>query len=163
MARPRQVTWDSGASRVVIGRGDKGWMVGMVSVPEDGKAMAIVLTTIAHTVCAALNAEIWSVIKINIDDAGDDSIQRIFSAALKSVMPDIAHHLPGVQGSVGTAVKILRKLKGLTAEKLAEASGLSRGTISEIENDKANMTLDSLGKIALALDVKPGDLLNAIG
>jgi DNA-binding XRE family transcriptional regulator len=57
------------------------------------------------------------------------------------------------------AVKIVselmkvRKDKGMSHEKLAEMTGLSRATISFVENNKRNPTLITCLKIAKALDV----------
>ncbi len=44
-------------------------------------------------------------------------------------------------------------LRGKTIPDLAEASGLSRGFISQVENDRSSPSISSLGKIAEALDV----------
>ena len=47
----------------------------------------------------------------------------------------------------------VRKDKGVAHEKLAEMTGLSRATISFVENHKRNPTLITCLKIAKALDV----------
>lgn len=57
-------------------------------------------------------------------------------------------------------IKRIRKEKGISQEELAEKSGVSRPTISNLENNPdAVTTTDTLQKIALALDVKVSDLL----
>jgi transcriptional regulator with XRE-family HTH domain len=54
----------------------------------------------------------------------------------------------------------LRRQKGLTQEMLSRLSGLTKVTISELENrHRDNITLDTLSSLAKALDVKPADLL----
>jgi transcriptional regulator with XRE-family HTH domain len=47
----------------------------------------------------------------------------------------------------------LRKEKGLTQEALARKSGVNRVLIARFETGRSNPTLDTLQKIALALDV----------
>lgn len=58
-------------------------------------------------------------------------------------------------------IKRIRKEKGISQEELAEKSGVSRPTISKLENNPdAVTTTDTLQKIALALDVKVSDFLS---
>lgn len=56
---------------------------------------------------------------------------------------------------MGYRIKTLREKKRLTQEQLAEKSGVSRTTISNLEND-SNKTVNTrtLAKIASALGVK---------
>ncbi len=54
--------------------------------------------------------------------------------------------------TVGQRIKEKRKEMKLTIPKLAESTGLSRGFISQVENDKASLSLGSLQKISLALE-----------
>lgn len=56
---------------------------------------------------------------------------------------------------MGYRIKDLREKKRLTQEELAEKSGVSRTTISNLEND-SNKTVNTrtLSKIASALGVK---------
>lgn len=60
---------------------------------------------------------------------------------------------------VGKSIAELRKAQSLTQEQLAGATGLSRMAIALIETGKKKPSLDSLFKIARALDVKPARLL----
>lgn len=54
----------------------------------------------------------------------------------------------------------LRKLRYLTQEQLAEASGVSIATIKDIERGaRLNIKCDTLRKLAAALDVSPRELL----
>ena len=51
-----------------------------------------------------------------------------------------------------------RQLKRLTTRQLAALAGVSRSTISDAENGKHDITLSTLIKIAVALDVSPEKL-----
>ncbi|HWI55327.1 MAG TPA: XRE family transcriptional regulator [Desulfobacteria bacterium] len=55
--------------------------------------------------------------------------------------------------SIGIKVKAYRQELNLTIPQLADMTGLSRGFISQVENDKVSLSLDSLQKIATALKV----------
>ena len=59
----------------------------------------------------------------------------------------------------GKNVQRLRKSKGLSQEQLAEIAGLHRTYIGMIERAEKNITLINIKKIAVALNVKPTDLL----
>jgi transcriptional regulator with XRE-family HTH domain len=54
--------------------------------------------------------------------------------------------------SIGQRIRTIRTLRGLTSSGLAQAAGVSRGLISQIELDRANPSIDTLRKIAAALD-----------
>ena len=64
---------------------------------------------------------------------------------------------------LGVAIASLRKLRGLSQEKLAEKAGVSRSLISAIEAPGlANgFSLEVFFDIADALEVDPADLINA--
>lgn len=55
--------------------------------------------------------------------------------------------------SIGEKVRKIRKEKGLSIMDLKEKTGLSKSTISDLENDKSSPTIDTLQKIANALGV----------
>ena len=55
--------------------------------------------------------------------------------------------------AVGRQVKRWRTERGLTLARVAERSGLNVGYLSQIENDKASPSLESLGAIGAALEV----------
>jgi transcriptional regulator with XRE-family HTH domain len=59
--------------------------------------------------------------------------------------------------SIGEKVRKIRKEKGLSIMDLKEKTGLSKSTISDLENDKSSPTIDTLQKIADALDVDVRD------
>lgn len=59
---------------------------------------------------------------------------------------------------LGKRIRGLRKLKGLTQEKLGEKSGLSYKFIGELERGNVNISLKSLLRISNALGIYIGDL-----
>jgi transcriptional regulator with XRE-family HTH domain len=61
--------------------------------------------------------------------------------------------------SLGSKIRALRKERGWTAEYLAEISGCTQSTISEIENDKRSPQYDTLEKIAKAFKLPLIDIL----
>jgi len=56
---------------------------------------------------------------------------------------------------VGEQVRKLRKMRGMTQEGLAERSNLSFSYISDVERGTRNISLESLGKIMVALGIQP--------
>jgi transcriptional regulator with XRE-family HTH domain len=63
--------------------------------------------------------------------------------------------------SVGKTIRAIRTVKGLTLPQLAVKSGVSKGSLSQIENEEtANPSLDTLYKIAGVLGVTLGELLD---
>ncbi len=64
---------------------------------------------------------------------------------------------------LGVAISTLRKLKGMSQEKLAEKAGISRSLVSTIEAPgMANgFSLEVFFDIADVLEVDPADLINA--
>ena len=63
-----------------------------------------------------------------------------------------------IRKGLGKRIRALRKSKTLTQELLGEKAGLSYKFVGEIERGEVNPSLDSLERIATALDVKVGDL-----
>lgn len=64
---------------------------------------------------------------------------------------------------LGIAISTLRKIRGLSQEKLAEKAGISRSLISSIEAPgmAKSFSIDVLFSISDALDVDPADLISA--
>ncbi len=64
---------------------------------------------------------------------------------------------------LGVAVAMLRRIKGLSQEALAEKAGISRTLLSYIEapNMAYSFSLDVFFNLADALEVDPADLINA--
>ncbi len=57
-------------------------------------------------------------------------------------------------------VRRLRDAKDFSQDKLAEIADLRQAHISEIESGLTNLTLDNLQALAMALGVRPMDLLD---
>ena len=53
---------------------------------------------------------------------------------------------------LGRKIRDLRLRRGLTVQQLAEASGLSKGFISQVENDRTSPSLATLRDLAMALE-----------
>lgn len=64
---------------------------------------------------------------------------------------------------IGIAISVLRKIRGMSQEQLAEKADISSSLMSIIEapNMAHNFTLETFLSIADALDVDPADLLNS--
>jgi transcriptional regulator with XRE-family HTH domain len=60
----------------------------------------------------------------------------------------------------GFRVKELRSAKGMTQEKLAELSGLSRQYIGDVERGTRNISLVNIQKIAASFEITLSELLN---
>lgn len=60
---------------------------------------------------------------------------------------------------VGNVIKKCRKSKGMTQEVLSGLADLDRTHYSKIERGLRNPTIDTLFKIAGALDIAPHDLM----
>ena len=71
-------------------------------------------------------------------------------------IPDSAD---AINRHLGARVKTLRKERGWSLEALANASGVSRSMLSEIEREQANPTLAVTMRIAQAFSMTLGDLL----
>ena len=60
---------------------------------------------------------------------------------------------------LGLRLQKLRKGAGLTLDALARASGVSKGTLSQIEQNKANPSITVLYRVAMALSVPVSSLV----
>lgn len=65
-----------------------------------------------------------------------------------------------IKQRLGTNLRKLRLEKGLSQEDFAFDAGLHRTYVSDIERGARNPTIEIVDKIANALAVQPGDLLN---
>jgi transcriptional regulator with XRE-family HTH domain len=64
---------------------------------------------------------------------------------------------------VARNVRRIRLRRGMSQEQLAEECGLHRTYIGAIERGERNITLATLSRVALALQVDPQDLLEEQG
>lgn len=56
-------------------------------------------------------------------------------------------------------LKELREARGISQEDLSEMSGISRTTLSKIENnEEANVNTRTIAKLADVFDVKPSEI-----
>jgi transcriptional regulator with XRE-family HTH domain len=65
------------------------------------------------------------------------------------------------QREVAEKLVELRKNQGLTQNQLSEMAGIDRKTINRIENGHFSPSVDTLTRLALALQVSIGDLLGS--
>lgn len=63
---------------------------------------------------------------------------------------------------VGQVIQSYRLRKGMSQEVLSGLAGLDRTHYSKIERGLRSPTLDTLFKIALALDIPPSDIVRQI-
>ncbi len=63
--------------------------------------------------------------------------------------------------SLGENIRNLRKNKGYSMMKINELTGLSKSTISDLENDKSSPTSETLQKLANALEVSISDFFDS--
>ncbi len=74
-------------------------------------------------------------------------------------MTDQAAAIEEIGGRISSRVSELRRRAGLSLDRLAERSGLSKGTVVGIENGHANPTIAILCRLAAALSVSVSDLV----
>lgn len=65
---------------------------------------------------------------------------------------------PNIYQIVGETIRTRRRRARLSQEKLAEKTNLNTNYIGEIERAEKNITLETLEKIAKALDLRVGEL-----
>lgn len=66
----------------------------------------------------------------------------------------------GLKAALGRNVRALRRERAWSQEELADNAGLDRTYVSQIERAVGNPSLETIAKIALALQVRPGELLD---
>ena len=59
---------------------------------------------------------------------------------------------------LGETIRALRKEKGLSQEVLSGLAGIARTHLTMIENGTIKATVDTICKIAQALDLRPSEL-----
>jgi XRE family transcriptional regulator, regulator of sulfur utilization len=63
--------------------------------------------------------------------------------------------------SLGKHIKDLRRAKGWTIYRLGKESGVDKGQLAKLEQGaKGNVTIETINRIAIALDVRTGKLLS---
>ena len=64
-------------------------------------------------------------------------------------------HMPGI-------IRRYRALAGLSQQRLADSMGVSKGFVSALEGGRSVPNLDMLVVLAAALNVRPGELVDAM-
>lgn len=64
-----------------------------------------------------------------------------------------SNNLKSIEYSLGDKIKYLRELRKLTQKELAAISNVSQATIAHIEKQSKDPSLDTLNKLAKALDI----------
>lgn len=64
--------------------------------------------------------------------------------------------------AVGGAIRSLRKKRGLSQEVLSGLAGIARTHLTMIESGAKQPNFETLWRIALALDMRPSELVAAI-
>ena len=62
-------------------------------------------------------------------------------------------------GYIAANVRRLRKKRGLSQERFAEAAGLDSRFTQRVERGRVNFSIETLVRLAAALDTTPGALL----
>ena len=103
-----------------------------------------------------LPAALWELVREAVEDAEDAA------AYDRAIANDDGTRYPAavVQAELDgvSSVRAWRTTRGLTAQALADAAGLSRPYLSQIESGKRTGTAATLKKLALALNVPVGAL-----
>jgi len=63
---------------------------------------------------------------------------------------------------IGSVIKELRNKKGMTQELLSGFAGIARSHLSMIESGTKQPNFETIWKIAVALDMKPSELVQII-
>ena len=64
-----------------------------------------------------------------------------------------------MNNNIGENIKTIRKTKGLTQKQLGQLLGVSQAAIGQFESGKSNLTIDTIKKIAEALEVSEYELM----
>lgn len=72
----------------------------------------------------------------------------------------LGEHGPGEPPAIGTGLRRLRTRRGLSLERLARASGVSRAMLSQIELGQSTPSINVLWKIARALELSLSSLVS---
>ncbi|MHC5268851.1 helix-turn-helix domain-containing protein [Enterococcus sp. LJL98] len=65
-----------------------------------------------------------------------------------------------ILNSIGSSIREIRLKRGITQQELADKADLSLPFINLIENNKRQLSLESLLKLLEALDVSPSEFFN---
>ena len=74
-------------------------------------------------------------------------------------MPSRKRDIPAPRITLARNLRRLRAKLGISQEALADLAGLHRTYIGSIERSERNISIDNIGKLAVALGVTPSKLL----
>ena len=78
-------------------------------------------------------------------------------------MHTTTHNLNATRQGLGARVRLLRELRGLTQQQLADVTRIDRTYLSSVENGRRNVSLDNLARIAGGLGVSLSVLMEGVG
>lgn len=61
----------------------------------------------------------------------------------------------------GIKIRMVRELRGLTQNNVADMLGIAQNTYSKYENNQSKISVETLEKIAKVLEVSPMDLMSS--
>lgn len=73
---------------------------------------------------------------------------------------DLTTLTPEPGPTLGAKIRAAREARRMTQEGLAKAAGVSRSSVGNIETGRHSQTMDTVGKVALALDIDTGSLVS---
>lgn len=85
------------------------------------------------------------------------SIYAVYDAQNTTYNSGMKKEVADLRRNVGLQIRGIRKARGLTQEELAEKADLSYKYIGELERGQVNVSLDSLQRIADALEREIGE------
>ena len=59
-------------------------------------------------------------------------------------------------------VRSIRERKGMTQADLADASGLAREFVNRVERGHVSVALETIGALAIALEISPTELIELV-
>ena len=68
-------------------------------------------------------------------------------------------NLNEIHSGVGNIIKANRKLNGISFNQLAKKAGISKGSLSKIENGLGNPTMETLVKIFFVMNMRVAFLM----
>ena len=96
-------------------------------------------------------ADLWERVKVLVEDAEDAAAYAAAKATDDGVR--IPHAVVCAKLLGSTRLRAWREHKGLTLQAVADAAGLSKPYVSQIEQGKRTGTAATLSRLAVALDV----------